>query len=96
MDAGGRPAVEAGPGADAASTHADGASPDAGPVSQCPATCSSDGDCANCGFAASRTETLNAIFGTHDHDIHMFCQPVGVGYGVCAPCPGIVNVCGAN
>jgi hypothetical protein len=28
--------------------------------------------------------------------VHMYCQEVTSGYGVCSPCPGIVNVCGAN
>jgi hypothetical protein len=39
---------------------------------------------------------LDEIFGPNDHEIHMYCQEVVAGYGVCAPCPGIVNVCGVN
>ena len=36
---------------------------------------------------------LDQVFGPNDHKIHMFCQSVAAGYGVCAPCPGIVNDC---
>jgi hypothetical protein len=36
---------------------------------------------------------LDQIFGPNDHKIHMYCQNVAAGYGVCAPCAGIVNDC---
>jgi hypothetical protein len=36
---------------------------------------------------------LDTLFGPSDHEIHMFCQEVGAGYGVCAPCPSLLNDC---
>jgi hypothetical protein len=39
---------------------------------------------------------LDEIFGPNDHEVHMYCQQVAGGYGVCAPCPGIVYACGGN
>jgi hypothetical protein len=39
---------------------------------------------------------LNEVFGPNDHEVHMYCQQVAGGYGVCAPCPGIVYACGGN
>ncbi len=36
---------------------------------------------------------LDKIFGPNDHKIHMYCQGVAAGYGVCSPCPGILNDC---
>lgn len=36
------------------------------------------------------------LFGPEDHKIYMYCQTVGAGYGVCAPCPGLVNDCGVT
>lgn len=36
---------------------------------------------------------LDQIFGPNDHKIHMYCQGVAAGYGVCAPCPGVLNDC---
>lgn len=39
---------------------------------------------------------LDQIFGPSDHEVHMYCQQVAGGYGVCAPCPGIVYSCGGN
>lgn len=36
---------------------------------------------------------LDKIFGPNDHKIHMYCQTVALGYGVCAPCPGILSDC---
>jgi len=39
---------------------------------------------------------LDEIFGPDPHEVHMYCQEVSAGYGVCSPCPGIVNVCGAQ
>ena len=39
---------------------------------------------------------LDQIFGPNDHEMHMYCETVADGYGVCAPCPGIVNACGVG
>ncbi len=46
------------------------------------------------GFAA--TLVLDEIFGTRDHQIHMYCQDVAAGYGACVPCPSLFDTCGAN
>jgi hypothetical protein len=37
---------------------------------------------------------MDQIFGPNDHTIHMYCEPVAGGYGVCAPCPGLLTSCG--
>ncbi len=37
---------------------------------------------------------MDQIFGPSDHAIHMYCEPVAGGYGVCAPCPGMIYECG--
>lgn len=39
---------------------------------------------------------LDQIFGQNDHKVHMYCETVAAGYGVCAPCPGVVNDCGSG
>jgi hypothetical protein len=39
---------------------------------------------------------LDEVFGPNDHKVHMYCQEIAGGYGVCAPCPGIVYSCGGN
>jgi hypothetical protein len=36
---------------------------------------------------------LDQIFGAGDHEIHMYCETVSSGYGVCVPCPGLLNDC---
>lgn len=36
---------------------------------------------------------LDQIFGDNDHQIHMYCETVAGDYGVCAPCPGLLNDC---
>ncbi len=36
---------------------------------------------------------MDAIFGDNDHKLYMYCQGVAAGYGVCVPCPGIINDC---
>ncbi|MBK8237755.1 MAG: hypothetical protein IPK74_19665 [Deltaproteobacteria bacterium] len=36
---------------------------------------------------------LDQLFGANDHLIHMFCQPVAGDYGVCVPCPTLLNDC---
>jgi hypothetical protein len=39
---------------------------------------------------------LDAIFGDEDRKIYMYCETVAAGYGVCAPCPGLLNDCGVT
>ena len=39
---------------------------------------------------------LDSLFGDEDHLIHMFCQPVAGDYGVCLPCPTVINDCVGN
>jgi hypothetical protein len=39
---------------------------------------------------------LDEVFGQNDHKVHFYCEPVAGGYGVCAPCPGVVYACGGN
>lgn len=39
---------------------------------------------------------LDQVFGPNDHTVHMFCSSVAGGYGVCAPCPGIIYECGSD
>lgn len=39
---------------------------------------------------------LDQVFGPNDHEIHMYCNPIAGGYGVCAPCPGIIYECGQS
>ncbi len=39
---------------------------------------------------------LDQIFGNQPHKIYMFCQSVTAGYGVCAPCPGLLTDCGVT
>lgn len=36
---------------------------------------------------------LDAIFGNNEHKLYMYCESVAAGYGVCLPCPGILNDC---
>jgi hypothetical protein len=36
---------------------------------------------------------LDQVFGPNDHKIHMYCEGVAGGYGVCAPCPGFIYDC---
>ncbi|MBC8073538.1 MAG: hypothetical protein IAG13_34775 [Deltaproteobacteria bacterium] len=36
---------------------------------------------------------LDELFGPEDHLVHMFCQPVAGDYGVCVPCPTVLNDC---
>jgi hypothetical protein len=36
---------------------------------------------------------LDQLFGDNDHLIHMYCQPVAGDYGICAPCPTLLNDC---
>ena len=36
---------------------------------------------------------LDQVFGNNPHKIYMYCETVGAGYGVCAPCPGLLNDC---
>jgi len=39
---------------------------------------------------------LDEVFGQNDHEVHFYCEPVAGGYGVCAPCPGVIYACGGN
>ncbi len=39
---------------------------------------------------------LDKIFGPNDHKMHMYCEPVVDGYGVCAPCSNILRSCGGE
>lgn len=36
---------------------------------------------------------LDQLFGNNDHKLYMYCESVAAGYGVCVPCPGIINDC---
>jgi hypothetical protein len=36
---------------------------------------------------------LDQIFGQNDHKVHMYCEQVAGGYGVCSPCPGFIYDC---
>jgi hypothetical protein len=36
---------------------------------------------------------FDAIFGPNDHKLYMYCESVAAGYGVCLPCPGLLNDC---
>lgn len=38
---------------------------------------------------------LDQLFGASEPIIHMFCSPVGAGYGACLPCPTLLNDCSA-
>lgn len=39
---------------------------------------------------------LDQVFGQNDHKIHMYCEQVAAGYGVCSPCPGFIYECGVD
>lgn len=39
---------------------------------------------------------LDQIFGDQPHKVYLYCETVAAGYGVCAPCPGVVNECGVG
>ena len=39
---------------------------------------------------------LDQVFGANDHTVHMYCETVAAGYGVCTPCPGILYDCGVG
>jgi hypothetical protein len=36
---------------------------------------------------------FDQIFGTEEHKLYMYCESVAAGYGVCLPCPGLLNDC---
>ena len=36
---------------------------------------------------------FDQLFGPDEHNLYMYCQSVASGYGVCVPCPGLVNDC---
>lgn len=68
--------------------------------------CEVDSDCMNLDIDAFAGDlfggigsvlasfVLDQLFGNQAHEIHMYCQPVAAGYGVCAPCPGLLSACG--
>jgi hypothetical protein len=37
---------------------------------------------------------LDQVFGPNDHKIHMYCDTVADGYGVCVPCSDMLHACG--
>jgi hypothetical protein len=37
---------------------------------------------------------LDQLFGPNDHKIYMYCEQIAGGFGICAPCPGLLNDCG--
>ena len=39
---------------------------------------------------------LDQMFGQNEHQVNMYCQAVAGGYGVCAPCPGLIYECGTT
>ncbi len=39
---------------------------------------------------------LDQIFGPNDHKVYMYCDTVAGDYGVCAPCPGLLNDCAVD
>jgi len=67
--------------------------------------CKVDSDCQNLNIdqiageafgplgAVASAFLLDQIFGPNDHMIHMYCETVAGDYGVCAPCPGLLNDC---
>ena len=36
---------------------------------------------------------FDQAFGNNDHKLYMYCEAVAAGYGVCVPCPGLLNDC---
>jgi len=36
---------------------------------------------------------FDQIFGNNEHKLYMYCESVAAGYGVCLPCPGLLNDC---
>lgn len=67
--------------------------------------CRVDSDCADVDVDAFASDLfpgvigvalavlLDSIFGDNEHTVFMYCETVAAGYGVCAPCPGLVNDC---
>jgi hypothetical protein len=45
---------------------------------------------------AAASFLLDQIFGQADHIVHMYCEQVAGGYGVCSPCPGLLYECGVG
>jgi len=38
---------------------------------------------------------INMLWGDNEeHGLHLYCQPVGMGYGICAPCANPLQACG--
>lgn len=67
--------------------------------------CKVDSDCQNLNIdefagqafgplgAIGSAFLLDQIFGNDEHVIHMYCETVVSEYGVCVPCPGLLNDC---
>jgi len=40
---------------------------------------------------------ISMLYGDEEaHDLHFYCQPIGLGYGVCAPCSNPLQKCGTG
>jgi len=39
---------------------------------------------------------FDQLFGPNEHNLYMYCESVAAGYGVCVPCPGLINDCAAD
>ena len=63
--------------------------------------CREDNDCMDIDLDMVAADALGAVgaialdllFGNDDKLIYMFCQPVAGDYGVCVPCPTLINDC---
>jgi hypothetical protein len=70
--------------------------------------CQDDGDCAPIDIDSISGDLfgpvggivaaflLDQMFGQNEHQVNMYCQAVAGGYGVCAPCPGLIYECGTS
>ncbi|MFO0548160.1 MAG: hypothetical protein U0271_07215 [Polyangiaceae bacterium] len=70
--------------------------------------CNDDADCAPIDIDAVAGDAfgpigsvaaaflLDQIFGPSEHQINLYCSPIAGGYGVCAPCPGLIYECGVS
>ena len=68
--------------------------------------CQYDSDCQDISIASIAEQAfgplggfatailLDLLFGNNAQVIHMFCQPIAGSYGICAPCPTLLNECG--
>ncbi len=72
------------------------------------APCRKDSDCAPINVdqvsaqafgplgAVASTLLIEQVFGSHDHNINMYCEVVSGDYGYCRPCPNVFSACGAD